>query len=217
MNVFRATVILMTLATAAAMAAEPDLSTPQAALKSFQQAVATQDADAILQTLCADGDAEQKLAKAFADVLVAGKKLNEAAKAKFGTTGQSVGTGAAAGDVLGGLEKAPIVVDGNTATLSASSVPSRAIHLKKSPGGKWQLVVKDFANPSDADLVAQAAVLTKVATVFSDVAGQIQADKFGGPQDAESVIQSRLATVLIQASRAAAMKAEGTTRPGTKR
>src|SRR4051812_4571503 len=93
MSVSRRTVILI-LAIAMAgrvTAADADLSTPQAAIRTLATAVAAQDADGVSAALYAADEAERSLAKAFAELLVAGRKLNEAARAKFGTEGNAVG------------------------------------------------------------------------------------------------------------------------------
>ncbi len=209
---------LMLVATA--RAADPDLSTPKAAIKSLQDAVAAQDGDAANQTLYAADQVDKDLARAFADLLVAGRKLNDATRDKFGATGPAAGAGAAAGEALAGLDKAQITINGDTATLTPAGASPRPIHLKRAKDGKWQLVVRDFANAADPDLPAQTAVLKKVGQVFADIAAQIESDKFSGPQDAEAAIQSRLATILISASRASAIKADAAakaaTRPATK-
>src|SRR5690349_8444694 len=64
-----------------------DLSTPKAAAKTFIQAVEAADGDAINKVMLAETPDQQKLATAFSDVIVAGKKLSDAARAKFGAAG----------------------------------------------------------------------------------------------------------------------------------
>lgn len=209
-------VVVVAFAAFAARASDADLSTPQAAVASLQRAVAEQDAAAAVKTLyCAD-DADRALAAAFSELLVAAKKLDDATRAKFGTSGPAVGSQAAAGDALAALAKAQVAVKGDEATLTTPSTPSRTVRLKRNAAGQWQIVVRDFANPADPDLAAQAEVLKTVAGVFNDAAAKITEGKFSGPQDAQAAIQSKLAGALIKASRAAAIKAERAgTRPAT--
>ena len=65
--------------------------------------MAAQDAEGAAAALYSADEAERGLAKAFAELLVAGRKLNDASRAKFGTEGNAIGTGAAANDALAGL------------------------------------------------------------------------------------------------------------------
>src|SRR5437588_9075913 len=88
------TLVLFCLSLAlTAAAAEPDLSSPRAAARSLYKAVDAEDGDAIIKIFYAKDDTERELARAFADLIVAGKKLADATKAKFNSTGESFGAG----------------------------------------------------------------------------------------------------------------------------
>src|SRR6267378_1382900 len=87
---------------------EPDLSSPKAAARSLYQAVDAEDGEAILKIFYAKDDTERELAKAFADLIVSGKKLADAVKAKFNTTGESFGAGMIGKEELAKLERAEV-------------------------------------------------------------------------------------------------------------
>src|SRR4051812_35378184 len=65
-----------------------DLSTPKSAAKSLVQAVEDGNGESVRKVMAADGPDQEKLAAAFSDVIVSGKKLTDAARAKFGAAGE---------------------------------------------------------------------------------------------------------------------------------
>src|SRR5439155_10222100 len=71
--------------------AAPDLSSPKAALRSLYSAVEAADAGAIRQVLLAENPPQERLAAAFSDLIVAGRKLSDAARDKFGAAGDAIG------------------------------------------------------------------------------------------------------------------------------
>ena len=187
--------------------AEPDLSSPKAALKSLCKAVDAQDGTAILKTFYAADDGEKDLARAFSDLIVAGKKLNEASRAEFGSAGDGLGSGMMNPAELARLDQAEIQETGDTATLVPAG-QSRTVRFHRTEG-RWQVVIRDFANAGQ-DLPHQVSLLKKVAGVFNGVADDVAASKFDSSEEAEAAIQTKLANVMIHAATRA------TSRPATK-
>ena len=186
---------------------EPDLSSPKSATRSLAQAVDAQDGAAILKIFFAANDAERDLAQAFADLIIAGKKLGDAAREQFGAVGDSLGSGIMSPAELARLDQAEVRENGDVATL----VPvgqSRPIQFHRA-GQRWQLMIRDFANAED-NLPRQVSLLKKVSSVFTEVAGDISAGKFSSSQEAEAAIQTKLANVMIRAA------TQATTRPTTR-
>ena len=73
-----------------------DLSSPKSVAKSFYEAMNNSDGSAMRDCLLIDGENQQQLAGAFVDVILSGKKLADAAKDKFGPSGDKLAAGAAA-------------------------------------------------------------------------------------------------------------------------
>ena len=206
---YRALTVLLASFAAFSAGPELDLSTPKAAAKSLYEAVEAQDGAAILRTFYAADDSERELAGAFSDLILAGKKLHDAARDKYGTVGEALGSGMMSKDDFARLDQAEVKETGDTATLTTVGRAKPIVFHKT--GNQWQLVVRDFAN-AETDLPPQAALLKKVGGVFNDLAGEIAAGKYATSPEAESVIQTRLATVMIRAATQAATR-EATTKP----
>ena len=100
-----------------AIGVEPDLSSPQAALKSLNRAVATQDGNAVLKVFYTANDEERGLAQAFADLILAARKLSDAEKSNYGVAGDVPANGVMSVDELSHLDRAEIKISGDTATL----------------------------------------------------------------------------------------------------
>jgi hypothetical protein len=190
-----------------ALAVEPDLSSPKTAIKSLYEAVQAQDGDAVLKTFYAANEEERELARAFAGMIVAGRKLSGAAKERFGSAGEALGSGMMSAEEFSRLDQAELKETGDTATLAPLG-RSRPIPFHRTEG-RWQVAIREFAN-GELGLPRQTAMLKKVGAVFDEVAGEINAGKFATSQEAESVIQTRLANVLIRAA------TQATTQPATR-
>jgi hypothetical protein len=181
----------------------PDLSSPRAALRSLYDALVAQDGEAVYHTFYAADDQERELARAFADVITAARKLGEAAKDKYGAAGDALGSGMMSREEFERLAQAEVEEKDETATLAPVG-QSRPVHFHRT-GKRWQIVVRDFAN-AENDLPHQVTLLKKVAAVFTEVAVEIGAGKYQTSPEAEAVIKTRLAGVMIKAATQAATK-----------
>ena len=194
-------------ASVAARGDEPDLSSPKAALKSLCKAVDAQDGAGILKVFYTADDVERDLARAFSELIVAGKKLNEAARQEFGSAGDGLGSGMMNPAELARLDQAEVKESGDSATLLPAG-QSRAVRFHRTDG-RWQLVIRDYANAGQ-DLPHQVSLLKKVAGVLDALADEVAASKFDTSEEAEAAIQTRLAHVMIRAA------TQATSRPATK-
>lgn len=190
-----------------AFAIEPDLSSPQAVLKSLNLAVEAQDGPAVLKIFYSANDEERGLAQAFSDLIMAAKKLGDAEKLNYGVVGDPPANGMMSVDELSHLDRAEVKISGDTATLLPIG-RTRAIQFHRA-NDRWQLVIRDFANAED-NLPHQITILKKVTQVFENVTADITAGTFTTPQEAEAAIQTKLATVMIKAA------TQATSRPTTK-
>jgi hypothetical protein len=199
-----ATAIVSALLSAAPPAtSQPDLSSPRAALKSLYDALVAQDGQVVYQTFYAANDQERELARAFADVIIAARKLGEAAKDKYGAAGDPLGSGMMSREEFDRLSQAEVQENGETATLVPAG-QSKPVHFHRT-GQRWQIVVRDFAN-AESDLPYQVSLLKKVAAVFTEVAVEISAGKYQTSPEAEAVIKTKLAGVMIKAATQAATR-----------
>lgn len=190
-----------------ACGAESDLSSPTAALKSLHRSIEAQDGTAVLKVFYASNDEERELSQAFTDLILGAKKLSDAEKTTLGIVGEVPATGIMTQDELTRLDQAEIKISGDTATLLPIG-RSRAILFHRSQD-RWQLVIRDFAN-AEENLPRQVSLLKKVTQVFESVAGEITSGKFTTAQEAEAVIQTKLASVMIKAA------TQATSQPSTK-
>lgn len=191
---------------AAFLAAEaPDLSSPRSAARSFIQAVQSGDGDAIRAIMLAEDEQQEKLAQAFTDLIVSGRKLGEAAGAKFGAAGVALGRGMIGAEDLDRINHAEITEENGVASLL---LPGQTRPMKfRSIQGKWKLIVMDYAGAAPEQIPAQIELLRGIAGALSESAREIESGKFSTAPEAEEAIQQKLNAVMIHA-------VKPTTRPG---
>src|SRR5215204_7803078 len=124
--------LLCTLVLAAIVVAAVDLSSPKSVAKSFYAAMDAGDTAAVRDCMLVQGDVQQKLAGALTDMIVAGKKLGDAAKEKFGPAGEKVGVGTLSREDAGLIDRATQTDDGETARLKLSD-RGKPLTFRKTP------------------------------------------------------------------------------------
>lgn len=196
--------LLALLFASSVLAADPDLSSPKAAAKSLYQAMQAQDESAILKIFYAPDEQDRELAKAYGNLIVAGKKLADAAKEKFGASGEAIGAGAVGAEELSRVDSADVKINGDTATIQFAGM-ARPVTLHRT-GNDWQVVLSDFAGTGPGGISRQITFLKKVGETLSDTATEINADKFPTAQAAESVLQGKLSRIMIKAATQATTK-----------
>ena len=197
-----AAVLTMSLLSVTARAEAPDLSSPKAAAKSLYEAVDRGDGEAIRAVFFTETDAQRRLADAYADMILASKRLADVAKQKYG--------GVAAADAFAqGAVTAQDVKRIDAAELKQLAPDRAALHLplssrpmnfRKTEQG-WQLEISDFAGGAPDKIDGQTAMTKEVSDVVTEVADAIESDKYATPQEAEQAIQQRMNEVMTRAVR----------------
>ena len=178
-------------------ATEVDLSTPQAAAKSLYNAVQAQDGPAIKEILYGSTDVEKDLCASFADLLVAGKRLESAVKSRYGAGAGSISPGVMGKDELTKIEQGKTELDGDSAQLIPAG---RARPLKfKRVNGQWKLIVADYAGGTAANLPRQLETIRSMDRVIDAAATDVADGKYQSAAEAEAAIQQKLYDVIITA------------------
>jgi hypothetical protein len=180
------------------VAADGALNSPKEAAQALYQAMQNADSEAVQKIFYMPTEADRQLGTALADLLVAGKKLAEAAKAQYGADGEAIGAGPVGMEQLTRLQQADEKINGDEATLT---VPGQAkpVQFHHSDAG-WQLELADFSGGTVDSQPHQIVLLQNVARALSDSAADINAGKYPTPQQAQSAIQTRLTRVMIRAA-----------------
>src|SRR5689334_1256004 len=138
------TKLLMALVTisfaSAALADAPDLSTPKSATVAFAKALQTGDADTA-KAAAVQTPENLALIDTLAKLTIAGNKLRDAAKAKFGDAGAKVGGGQdpASVDVAKEIDQYEIKETGDTATITNPKEPTRGTYTLNKSNGQWHI------------------------------------------------------------------------------
>ena len=187
--------ILLVLTTAAPLfAADADISAPKTALKNFYQALEAGDAVAVRSLFHTTNDAEKALADADAAQLTAARALGEAAKAKYAATGDALSKGMPAREQIAKLDHAEITINGDIAEIKLPG-QTKPLRMIKS-NDDWKVSIADYAGATPANIATQTQVLKELAAAYSQVAADINADKFPSGQDAQRALQQKLQTII---------------------
>lgn len=194
----RALLIAVTasLGVVASAYAAVDLSSPKSAAKSFYESLNNADSNALRDCLLIDGPDQDHLAGAFIDVILAGKRLADAAHDKFGASGDKIGAGALSREDAGSIDKAKQTDAGEESTLKISE-RSRPLKFRKTPSG-WKLILLDYSGTKPDLIPDQIKLLTSLSAAMNDTADDITAGRFPTSADAESAIQQRLSEVMVK-------------------
>lgn len=173
-----------------------DLSSPKSAAKSFYEAMNNADSSAMRDCLLIEGDDQQQLAGAFLDVILAGKKLADAAKEKFGPSGDKIAAGTLSREDAGAIDNATQSDAGDLSTLTITK-EGRPLKFRKTASG-WKLILLDQAGGKRENIPEQLKVLTNLAAAMNDTSEDIAAGRFPTSADAEAAIQQRFSEVMVK-------------------
>ena len=208
----RMILIVTVFAVVARGAAEPDRSTPKSAAIALYKAVNAADRDGVAASFYAANSEQRNLADAMADVIVAGKKLGDAAKAKFGKAADPIGRGMLDPADLSKLEEATVKETAeDAATITVPGQP-RPMSFRKQ-GGQWKLVVTDFGGAAPQNIAKQTRLVQQMAAAIDAGAADVAAGKFKTPEEATNAIQQSLHLVMLSFYRPSTTRA--TTGPAT--
>src|SRR3954447_18955100 len=192
----KSTIALFVILLAGWCGAAVDLSSPKSAAKSFYEAMNNSDGSAMRDCLLIEGEDQQQLAGAFIDVILSGKKLADAAKEKFGPSGDKIAAGAISREDAGAIDKAAQSDDGDVSTLMIDK-QSRPLKFRKTGAG-WKLILLDFAGTKKELLGDQIKILTNLSAAMNDTSDDIAAGRFPTSADAEAAIQQRFSEVMVK-------------------
>jgi len=190
-----------------------DFSTPVTAVKSFLQASFNQldlsqkqDDAAITNTLIIP-DAQKTAILANLALTSSSAKLERACADVFGTAATAKTLGSGARDLLtarlSSIEKAPLTITGDTATLQIPADPSTraaagSVTLQRS-NGEWKIDAASLfslTGRSPAQLESQTDLLKKITTITDQLTAEVAAKKYPSVRDAYAELQTRIAKVL---------------------
>jgi hypothetical protein len=196
----RLTILILVLLTAAVVPvrAQVDTSTPKAAVKSLYGAVAKGDAAVVRQVLMVDGDPEQHFAAGYADLILAGKHLADAAKSKYPGVADAFTRGTILPEDVAKVDSAKVSIDGENATVK---INDRDEPLKlRQTNGAWRVVVGTPGSVSTpAQRENQMNLIKGLIAAMSQCADEITADKYATAQEAEAAVKERLGAVVAKA------------------
>ena len=141
----------------------------------------------------------------MADLLVAGKKLGDAARQRYGKSGDPIGRGMLDPADLSKLDSATVKESGDTATVTVEGQP-RPMSFRKQ-GEQWRLVVTDFGGAAPENIAKQIKLVSQMAAAVNESATEVAAGKYPTAQEAENVIQQRFHAVMIDNYRPASAPA----------
>ncbi|HTL30274.1 MAG TPA: hypothetical protein VL282_13670 [Tepidisphaeraceae bacterium] len=190
---------VMSIAQGQPAASQPvtlDLSSPKSAAKSLVQAVEAGDGDALKKIMLSEGPDQEHLASAFSDVIVAGKKLSDAARVKFGAAGEAMGQGMITNEDIAKIDTAQVDEKGDKATLTIAGQAKPMNFQKKDD--QWKLQVMDFAGAQPDSITKQRSLLGAVAHALNEAAEEISSGRYANVKDAEAAVTAKLNNVMVK-------------------
>lgn len=215
-----------------APATDPAGVAPREAVKAFRAALEANDAHALAEMTWATDDSRRKLADACARVIVAGKRVADAAAERFGRGGAGAGEPITRGGLgaldqeLRAIDEAPVSEAGDVATIALPSPPSRGDRpprvltlRRRATDGKWFVDVLEFAGfadqdadplePGEAD--ARIDLLYRLSRGLAEVADDCAAGRYRTAGDVRAAVQDRFHGAVQKS-----MEAMDSTRPSTR-
>lgn len=177
-------------------AAAADLSDPKAATKSVLEALKAKDESAVLATILIESADHQPLAGAMAQVLVAGRRMADAAAGRFGPAGDALGRGPVTPVDLPLVDQAVVEIKDGVADVL---LPGQTIPLKfKRTDTGWRLMVTHFHGAAPENMPRQLALLRLTAGAMNEAATEIEQGRYATVEDAEAAIRQKMNFVLMR-------------------
>lgn len=189
-------VVLSVAAMSLPIHAQVNASTPQAAAKGLVTAMQSGKADDIRHLFIAETEPQRELAAAFADLILAGRRLEEAALEQFGPEGQPLVSQSLPHPMLGRIDNAKIEQTGDEALLHLPDQP-RPMRLRK-VGGEWKVDLLTYAGGSEQALPDQVALLKAMAEALDESAVEVKEGRHPTPPEAQEAVATRLRLIMLQ-------------------
>lgn len=184
---------LIVLGCAASLAQAGDKDDIKESIKSLAKAMHDGDGDAAKRYVD-DNENSQKLIETLVKVRHASEKLQDAAVAKFGDEGKSLGANRMAGNAPNfekDLDDAQITVNGDTATVQPKNGDSEHPTTFKKIKGTWKLDLQSM--PNAARMAQSSTMMGKMAEAMTEVAGEIKDGKYSSVQEARQGLFQKIA------------------------
>lgn len=188
---------LLVLASATAFAKADDKGDIKESVKSLAIALNNGDGPTAKKYVASDEN-NQKLVETLTKVTKANRDLQDAAVAKFGDEGKTLG-----GNRMGpkgpqfdkDFDDAQITVNGDTATVTGKTQGNGHAATFKKEGGTWKL---DFlaTAPELSQMGPQAGMMAKMADVMNETAGEIKDGKYSSVQEAKQAFYQKIAAAM---------------------
>ncbi|HRK29582.1 MAG TPA: hypothetical protein PLD59_00785 [Tepidisphaeraceae bacterium] len=174
-------------------AVSPD---PRDTLKEVMASMAAQDATRLLAVCDVPTPAERSYVESAVKVMLAGRRLADAATKTYGPAGDAIAKGPIAATDEADIPAAAVSVIGDRAELL---MPGHTQPLKfRLVDGGWKLGVSDFAGSAPRDLDKQTALSHLFATALAEAAEEIEEGRYARVDDAEAAIRQKLNQVLMK-------------------
>lgn len=167
-----------------------DRSTPKVAAATLYRAVEAADATAIAESFDARTDGQRKLARAMADLLAAGRRLQIAAREKFGESAEPLVADMTMADELNRVDEATVKRKGDRAELTLPEAIRPMVFVRID--GQWKLDVMDYVGADEKQLTKRVKLLERVASVLQQATNAIAAGKYDTPAAARQAIVNQL-------------------------
>jgi hypothetical protein len=179
---------------------------PRSTLQTMMTALAEQNAEKLLAACEVSAQSERPYVESVVRMLLAGRKLADAATQKFGPAGDALAKGPIAAIDAADVPRAEVSINNNTAELlmPGHTQPLRFVKV----GDEWKFRVVDFAGSQRRDLQKQTALTEMFAAAMLEAADEIQQGRYASFADAEAAIRQKLNLVL--------MKSLSATQPATR-
>jgi hypothetical protein len=152
------------------------------------------------------------------DLIVAGKKLGDSAKEKFGASAGKLAVDTVNKEDAARIDKAPETDNGDDATLQLNP-NSKAMAFHKTDAG-WKMRVMDYAGGKADNIPDQIKLLASLTSVMNDTAADISAGKYPTSPDAEASLRQRFSEVMVNhykpATNPSGASSAATTQPAAK-
>ncbi|HVT90219.1 MAG TPA: hypothetical protein VHD56_15310 [Tepidisphaeraceae bacterium] len=172
-------------------------SDPKSALKNLHAAFEKADAPAIQQFLYVENDPQQELARGYAGVVVAGKRLADGAKKKFPGSAVPFTQGTTLPEDAAQIDAAEVSINDDTATLKIPGQPvPQTLRMIE---GSWKLIVPTGTAHTDEERTRMLKLLKALTDAMNLSADEINDNKYTTVQDAEAAVKQRLGAVWSKA------------------
>jgi hypothetical protein len=193
--------LIVASAASAAFAEAPDLTSPKSAARSVYAAVDRGDEIALRETFFVEPGQplQEELVAANARMVIAGKRLADAAREKFPGASDAMTQRIISADDLAALDQATVDEQDDVAVLKFAG-STREMRFQ-CMDGKWRLVIAEFGGATDQNLSEQNVLVREFADAMAETAGEIAADKYPTPQEAEAALQAKINVILAKSVR----------------